>query len=114
MRCILLATFVLGSVFILSSAACSDPFEDEYSCDNSALTVNPNCMDTTITGDTDDMKNTCTREGGKVAETCAHGLGGCRAESDHMTKTIWFFPDETTKTTDDVKKKCAGMTFVEP
>ncbi len=114
MRSILPATFVLGSVFLLSSAACSDPLEDEYSCDKSAQTVNPHCTDTTIKGDTDDMKNTCTREGGTIRETCAHGLGGCRAESELMTKTVWFFPDETTKTAEDVKKKCGEGTFVEP
>ena len=114
MRSFLVTTFVLATICILTSAACSDPFEDEFSCDKSAQTVNPHCTDTTLTGDTDDMKNTCRRESGKLVDKCAHGLGGCKAESEHMTKTLWFFPDETTKTADDVKKKCTGMTFVEP
>lgn len=44
-------------------------------------------------------------------------LGGCQSESgDGTLQTNWYYPDDDTKTVDDVKKQCADdkSTFVTP
>ena len=118
MRHLLVSSLVVIIVSIMAAAGCTNPLASEdFGCDKTSQQVNPHCIDNTITGNVDASKSTCESQGGKVVDKCGHGLGGCKGVSTSVTsQTTWYFADDTTKTVDDVKKKCAdtGMTFVDP
>lgn len=118
MRHWLVSALVLSLVSIVAAPGCTNLLgSEEFGCDKTGRQVGPHCSDLTVTGDVDASKKGCESQGGKVVDKCEHGLGGCKGPTTSMTAmTIWHFADESTKTVEDVKKKCAdtAQSFVAP